>query len=295
MKIYLLLLINYSLAITSWPENPIKLENNTISLNKDKVSCQKLGYWLAQTTKRNSIITQNNNIISVSWHHISLKKAWQQYNDLCQIKQNTIHAIQLKWLILDDFANESLGLDRDRWQISRSNMRASSKLWHTIQQLNDFSRIFDFILNDLKSSQHITAIAEPYLVTTANKKSFLKTQIVMPYIVKTSRTTYNTMQSIPIDLSVEYTKLSNKTYNLQLDSHMQQPWENYQSIWPLAVTEIATNVNLELNKYKVIAQQNLAYDARISKQYKLLPTLRNNTKNTKHKLNLVIIARIISI
>ena len=209
MKILIYLLCASCAAITSkWPNNPIQVKNNVINYTNHDIACKELGNWLANATGKNIIIKNSNHHVSVCWAKISAKHAWQQFRQQCLNQKpssaKTTFVIKVRWLILDDLAETALGINNDERQITRKNLEPSCTLWGIIQRVQSFKDILNYLLRDLAKSKHIITIAEPTLVMSPNSESNFRTLIMLPYTVKTARSSYETMHSIPIDIKVKF-------------------------------------------------------------------------------------------
>lgn len=200
-------------------------------------------------------------------------------------------AIELKWLIMDEWAQSQLGLNQQNWTIEPINLKPSNKLWQIVEQMHNWDLILNQILQDLTQKRHMLCIAKPYLLTNLDTKSSLQTNILVPYIVKTAHASYNTMQNLPIDITVTCTQINDNLINLKLSSHMQQKWHQNNN-WPIAVHALDTNINLKLNTHAIIAKQQLVQVFDASKNHAFFGFLRDNQQKSQHTLNLYVIANL---
>lgn len=214
---------------------------------------------------------------------------YDEHNALAQLipKNREMLAIQLKWLIMDEQAENSLGLDLGNINIEPKTLLPSARLWHLAKSLKDWQLILNAILNDLKKSQHLLSISEPYLIVSPNSTTSLESNILVPNIIKTSRSSYSSMQNLPIDLTINCSPIYNNFVQININSHMHATWDNPK--WPKAIHSLKSKVRLKLNSNLIIAKQKLIIANEQRNKYNWFSLLRNNQNNTTHTLNLYVL------
>lgn len=334
---FIIFCITITALANSWQKTPIRIKNQKVSVNLTDASCSDVSNWLAKANKTNITIATNPEKISINWHNMPIKKAWNYLNKVCnqrtlktynlettedlpelkniitkpsrlsqnatqiilwgtEVEHKTIKqllpkskamlAIKLKWLIMDDVAEQALGLDLGNIQIQPKTILPTARVWQLVNSLKDWQIILNSILNDLKQTKHILSISEPYLLVKQNSKSSFQSNIIVPNIIKTSRSSYTTMQNLPIDMTIVASAVANKIVQLEINSHMHNSWDDQK--WPKAIHALSTKINLELNSNLIIAKQRLLLAKDYAKEYGWLGFFRNNQNRIQHEINLYV-------
>lgn len=277
--------------------SPIKFDGKFLHMDFVKTDCNVALDWLSTVTKKNIIMKQSKQKIILNWQKITPEDAWQQLQRTCDFRftEQPMVAVKLYWLILDNYAESNLGLNLNNLIIQPKNLKPSAKLWNIVSRIKSWEDVFNYILKDLNKSSHIFTLSDPYILTLPEHASIIKTNILMPYLVKTTHSTYNSMQILPIDLQVK-TKILKNTINLIINSNMQDRWPKYD-VWPIAIHSISTTLNLKPNEFVVVAKENFISTYKSIEHHKYLSNLRDKSEiyNKLKKIYVIVSAKIISV
>ena len=217
-----------------------------------------------------------------------------EHSELQQLipKQQPMLAVQLKWLILDEQAEQYLGLSHEGLIISPKNLTPSHDLWQLIITLKEWGLILEHLLQDLKKENHIITLSEPYLITEPEKNSSFQSTVLIPETIKDGHAKSKTTHDLPIDLHIRCRLLAHDFINLSINSHMHQPWQAKADNWPIAIHAINTSINLKLNSHIIIAKQKFLIANHQANNHNWLSFLRNNSQKNQHLMQLYVIASV---
>lgn len=235
---------------------------------------------------------QKSSKISTAHHKISLLGNSIEHKNLAAaLTPNTTEMlnINIKWLIIDKYAEFKLGLNNKSLEIKQDNVQPSAKLWQLITKIRSWTNIFDAIIQDLMKTEHIISIADTSITTIPKHNSKFYSNIIIPYVVKTSRTSYSAMQNLPIEINVNYSNNTNNSIRLKVQTKMQDSWNQDENEWPKAIHAIDTIVNLKTNHSYIIAKRKILENTNVATKHKWLGFLRNQKQASEKIKNLYVI------